>query len=87
MEPLCECRRSDDEVLGLAFESTGAEPSFTIVEYLDEHRNGDYVEEYVDVDVIRERAFAVERDHRNVRRCRIRSKPWSWLPPRSESDS
>lgn len=85
---LCEYRRSDDEVLRSAFESTGVKPSFTIAEYFDEYRHGDYVEQYDDVDVIRERAFAAltaargdgpetgvavarafaaERDHRNVR--------------------
>ena len=64
---LCEYRRPDDQVLQSAFESTGVGPSFTIVEYLDEYRHGDYVEQYGDVDVIRDRAFAAERDRGNVR--------------------
>lgn len=54
---LCAYWWSDAEVLRLAFESTGVEPSFTTSEQSEEYCHGDYVEQYDDVDVIRELAF------------------------------
>lgn len=53
---LCEYERGIADLLSISFERTGIEPFFTAREY--EERFSTFVDEYDDVDVIREESFA-----------------------------